>query len=115
VKKTKTYRPQLWLAWVLLLVATGLMTTVREDSPIGHIIGFSSIAAVGIGILVTTTYFPVLAPRKHLHVGVRGGLLTDECFSVTASKNGPALAYFMFLRNFAQVRCRRVCRLEHVD
>jgi hypothetical protein len=80
VKKTKTYRPQLWLAWILLIVGNGLMTTVRDDSPIGNIMAFSSIASIGIGIVVTTAYFPVLAPRKYLSIPYRLTVLIDRMF-----------------------------------
>ncbi|KAH9936930.1 iron permease [Amylocystis lapponica] len=84
VNKTQRYRPQLWVAWVFLIVGTGLLITVEADTPRGHAIGFLILAGVGFGILVTTTYFPVLAP-------------------LDVSQNAPALAFFMFLRNFAQV------------
>jgi hypothetical protein len=84
VKKTQKYRPQLWISWVLLTIGTGLLSTLDERSHKRNAIGFEVIAAVGLGILTTTTYFPVLAPLQ-------------------VTQNGPALAYFMFLRNFAQV------------
>lgn len=64
VNKTQKYRPQLWLSWILLTLGTGLLSTLNEDTPKGHAIGFEVLVAVGIGILTTTTYFPVLAPGK---------------------------------------------------
>ncbi|KAI0308846.1 iron permease [Amylostereum chailletii] len=84
VTKSGKYRPQLWLSWVFVMVGMGLYTTLDENSPRSHSVGFLAIVALGTGILVTTTYFPVLAP-------------------LPISSNGLALAYFMFLRNFAQV------------
>lgn len=55
---------------------------------------------MGMGILTTTTYFPVLAPRKSRpHIIVQYA----DCLSVPVSENALALAFFMFLRNFAQV------------
>ncbi|KAI0316904.1 iron permease [Amylostereum chailletii] len=84
VTKSGKYRPQFWLSWALVMVGTGLYTTLDENSPRSQSVGFLAIVALGTGILVTTTYFPVLAP-------------------LSISNNGLALAYFMFLRNFAQV------------
>ncbi|KAH9936927.1 iron permease [Amylocystis lapponica] len=84
VNKTQRYRPQLWASWVFLIVGTGLLISVEADTPKGHAIGYLILAGIGLGILVTTTYFPVLAP-------------------LDVSHNAPALAFFMFLRNFAQV------------
>ncbi|KAH9834520.1 iron permease [Rhodofomes roseus] len=81
---TGRYRPPMWLAWAALMLGIGLFLTLKADSPLGHVVGFLIPCAFGCGILSTSTYFPVLAP---LHV----------------SQNGLALAFFMFLRNFAMV------------
>ncbi|OBZ69437.1 hypothetical protein A0H81_10667 [Grifola frondosa] len=51
---------------------------------LGIILAYLAISAVGMGILITTTFFPVLAP-------------------LPISENAAALSYYMFLRNFAQV------------
>jgi len=66
------------------MVGTGLLITLDADTPLGHAIGFLVPCALGCGLLAFSTYFPVLAP---LHV----------------SQNGLAIAFFMFLRNFALV------------
>ncbi|KAI0685396.1 Mfs1.2 [Cytidiella melzeri] len=84
VAVTKSYRVQLWTGWCLLLVAMGLFTTVRFDTPIGHAIGFSALASIGGGMLYAATYFPVLAP-------------------LPVSENAHALAFFAFCRSFATV------------
>ncbi|KAL0954049.1 hypothetical protein HGRIS_005201 [Hohenbuehelia grisea] len=84
VATTKQYRPQLWLSWALVMIGCGLLSTLHADSPRANAIGYQIIVGAGLGILSTTTYFPVLAP---LHV----------------SSNAAALATFTFLRNFAQV------------
>jgi hypothetical protein len=84
VKKSGSYRPQLWLCWMFVLVGHGLFFTLNENSSLGHGIGYIAVDAIGIGALITTTYFPVLAP-------------------LPVTSNGLALALFMFLRNFAQV------------
>ena len=62
VKKTQQYRPQLWVAWVFVIIGVGLLTMLKEDSPLGWAIGFMAVFSPGIGVLMTTTYFPVLAP-----------------------------------------------------
>ncbi|KAF8587989.1 iron permease [Ramaria rubella] len=84
VAKSHQYRPQLWLAWGLIILGTGLLSTLRVDSSRGMIIGFQIIAGSGLGIVGTTSYFPVLAP-------------------LPVSANAKALAFFTFCRNFAQI------------
>ena len=84
VAASHRYRPQLWLAWALVMLGAGLLSTLHADSARARAIGFQVVAGAGLGILSTTTYFPVLAP---LPVGA----------------NAKALAFFTFCRNFAQV------------
>jgi hypothetical protein len=84
IAKTKQYRPQLWLAWVLIIIEMGLLSTLNADSSRASAIGFQVIGGCGMGILVTSAYFPVLAP-------------------LPVSENARAIAFFMFCRNFAQV------------
>lgn len=84
VAKTGRYRPQLWLAWVLLLISTGLLSTLKADTPLVGSIGYSVIGGFGLGILMSVTYYPVLAP-------------------LPLSMNANAVAFFMFVRFFAQV------------
>jgi hypothetical protein len=68
VNKTQKYRPQLWISWVFLLVGTGLLSMLKVDSTRGESVGFMIIAAIGLGLLATTTYFPVLAPGKSIFI-----------------------------------------------
>lgn len=86
VTKSGKYRPQLWLAWVSLIIAGGLMTSLGPDSSRGKSIGYQVFIGLGLGILMTTAFFPVLAP-------------------LPVSLNANALAFFMFVRFFSQVRC----------
>ncbi|KAJ7784904.1 major facilitator superfamily domain-containing protein [Mycena maculata] len=84
ISKTKRYRPQMWLAWCLIMVSAGLLSTLKADSSRGKAIGFEAIMGAGVGILSTATYFPVLAP-------------------LPISENAHALAFFIFTRAFGQV------------
>lgn len=84
VNKTLKYRPQHWISWGLVIVGVGLLLTLHVDSPEAHLIGFEVIFAAGLGALSTATYFPVLAP-------------------IPVTANAQALAFYSFLRTFAQV------------
>jgi hypothetical protein len=48
-----------------------LLTTVKADSALGYMVGYMVISAVGLGILYSATYFPVLAPRPYISPFVR--------------------------------------------
>lgn len=85
IAATKRYRPQIWTAWCLMMIGLGLMSTVTESTSRGKSIGYQVLVGVGIGIVYSASYFPVLAP-------------------LPVSSNAPALSLFVFLRNFAQVR-----------
>ncbi|KAJ6498325.1 major facilitator superfamily domain-containing protein [Mycena vulgaris] len=84
ITSTKHYRPQIWIAWSALMVGTGLMSSVTENTSRGTSIGFQIIIGLGIGILYSAAYFPVLAPLP-----------------VTA--NSWALSFFIFIRTLAQI------------
>lgn len=62
VARSKRYRPQIWLAWILLIIGTGLFTTLKADTSRGKSIGLQTIVGVGLGLIITTLIFPVLAP-----------------------------------------------------
>ncbi|QRV73239.1 major facilitator superfamily transporter [Ceratobasidium sp. AG-Ba] len=78
----KKYRPQNYLAWVFLLIGTGVLSTLKYDSPKASSIGFQILIGIGAGILYASTTFPVLAP-------------------LPVSRNASALALFAFVRTFA--------------
>ena len=84
VQKSGKYRPQMWLAWCLMILGTGLLSKLGADGSRGQAFGFEVLAGVGIGIVYVAAYFPVLAP-------------------IPITKSTPALAFYTFLRNFAQV------------
>lgn len=60
------------------------MSTLDTDSNVAHFIGYQVIVGLGLGILLTTGFFPVLAP-------------------LPVKYNANALAFFMFVRWFSQV------------
>ncbi|QRV92393.1 major facilitator superfamily transporter [Ceratobasidium sp. AG-Ba] len=78
----KKYRPQNYIAWVIMLVGTGIFSTLKYDSSKANTIGFQILFGVGSGILYSSTTFAVLAP-------------------LPVSRNAPALALFSFIRTFA--------------
>ncbi|KAL0056701.1 hypothetical protein AAF712_016693 [Marasmius tenuissimus] len=81
---TKRYRPQLYAAWVLVILGFGLMIPLDSESTFAHIIGVTVLPMVGIGALASAGYFPVLAP-------------------LDVTQNAYALAFFAFGRTFAGV------------
>ncbi|KAI5119018.1 hypothetical protein M0805_001877 [Coniferiporia weirii] len=84
VAKSGKYRPQLWFSWVVLIVSGGLLISLDADTSRGRYIGYQVLIGLGLGILMTTAFFPVLAP-------------------LPVSLNANALAFFMFVRFFSQV------------
>ncbi|THU94393.1 MFS general substrate transporter [Dendrothele bispora CBS 962.96] len=84
VSRLQCYRPQMYGAWVLLMIGTGCMSTLKADSSLATSIGFQVLTGVGLGLLVITTYFPVLAP-------------------LPVTTNAQALAFFMFCRSFGSI------------
>ena len=84
IAKTGRYRPQLWSSWCFLMLAAGLLSVVKAESSLGETIGFQLLMSVGLGILQTSPFFPILAP-------------------IDVSLNANALAFFMFVRFFSQV------------
>ena len=84
VQITKKYRAQLWIGWSFLVLATGVLTLLKADSPLSHGVGFPVLVGIGSGIIYSATYFPVLAP-------------------LPISENAHAMAFFSFCRSFAAV------------
>jgi hypothetical protein len=78
------YRPQNYIAWILSIIGMGLLSTLKVDSSKGLTVGYQIVLGAGLGILFTSTSFPVLA-------------------SVKVTEAAPALAFFTFVRSFAQV------------
>jgi hypothetical protein len=49
----KKYRVVNWAAWAISMIACGLISTFKEDTPVGKWVGYQLIAALGIGALVS--------------------------------------------------------------
>lgn len=81
---TKVYRQQLWIGWSILMIAMGVLSTLKWNTELSKPIGFSVLVHGGSGMLYAATYFPVLAP-------------------LPVSENAHALAFFSFCRTFASV------------
>ncbi|KAI0776679.1 iron permease [Trametes elegans] len=77
------YRPQNYLGWVFTIVGFVLLSLLNKDSGPAKYIGFQIPLGVGLGILWISTQFPILAPLPF-------------------SNSAYALAFFIFVRNFAQ-------------
>ncbi|KAF7971297.1 hypothetical protein HWV62_21454 [Athelia sp. TMB] len=84
VALSKRYRPQMWVAWCLVITGAGLYTMLDVGTSRGASIGYQVVAGVGLGLLITTTFFPVLAP-------------------LPVSANAHAVAFLIFMRSFGQV------------
>lgn len=89
------YRPQNWVGWAFTVLGFGIITILKEDTSRSVYIGSQIPLGVGLGIVWIGTQFPILAPLPY-------------------SNNAHALAFFTFVRCFAQVSCARfpsfVCR-----
>lgn len=83
VQLTNNYRPINALGWMFTIVGFGLLSLLEIDSCVGQWVSFQFISSAGIGILYTSTIFPVLAP-------------------LPVSRAASALAFFNFTRSFAQ-------------
>ncbi|KAF9040487.1 MFS general substrate transporter [Hymenopellis radicata] len=84
VTKLAKYRPQAWFGWIVLIIGTGLLSTIHAETSLAHSIGYSTLISIGGGFVYAITYFPVLAP-------------------LAVSQNAYALAFFAFCRSFAGV------------
>ena len=77
------YRPQNYVGWIFTIIGFGLLTMLDPKSNVKMFIGFQIPLGVGLGILWISTQFPILAPLPF-------------------SNSAYALAFWIFVRNFAQ-------------
>ncbi|THH00030.1 hypothetical protein EW026_g2414 [Hermanssonia centrifuga] len=79
----KKYRPVILTGWILTIVGFGLLSLLRANNSVAQWVGYQIVAAVGVGMLFSTTIFPVLAP-------------------LPVERTASAIAFLAFLRAFAQ-------------
>ncbi|KAJ7584102.1 iron permease [Mycena floridula] len=77
------YRPVNLLGWIFTVVGFGVLSLLKADSSVASWAGFQPIAAIGTGLLITATVFPVLAP-------------------LPVERTAAAMAFLSFSRSFAQ-------------
>ena len=83
VEITGKYAVQNVLAWVIIMIGSGVYSTVTADSTVAKAIGLQIVPAIGFGMLYAATSFAVLAP-------------------LPVEDNARALALFTFMRQFGQ-------------
>lgn len=84
VKKTGKYMVPTYVGWALMVVGAGLLTTLRADSNIAKSVGLQLVIGGGVGIIYVVSLFPILA-------------------SVPVTQTAPAMALYVFSRNFGYV------------
>jgi hypothetical protein len=84
VKKTGKYIIPTYVGWVLIIVGAGLLTTLSANSSLAKSIGFQLVIGPGIGIIFVVSLFPILA-------------------SIPVTQTAPAMALYVFSRNFGSV------------
>ncbi|TCD71948.1 hypothetical protein EIP91_000080 [Steccherinum ochraceum] len=83
VKVLGKYRPANMVGWVLIVLGFGVLSLLELDSSMGRWVGYQVIVAAGLGLIYSSTVFPVLA-------------------SLSPEDAASALAFLAFLRSFAQ-------------
>ncbi|KAI0763293.1 MFS multidrug transporter [Trametes elegans] len=83
IKKMNKYRPANYFGWTLTVVGFGLLTTLTANSGAGKWGGYQALQAAGSGTIWASTIFPILAP-------------------LPVTRVAPALAFYNFIRTFAQ-------------
>lgn len=86
VKKTGKYVLPIFIGWILTVVGAGLLTTLHANSSLSKSVVFQIITGGGIGIAYVVLVFPVLAP-------------------IPVTQTAPAMALYVFSRNFGYVNC----------
>ena len=84
IKKTGKYLIPIYLGWILTIIGAGLLTTLHADSSSAKAIGFQLVIGGGIGIVYVGVLFPILA-------------------SIPVTQTAPAMALYVFSRNFGYV------------
>ncbi|KIP05339.1 hypothetical protein PHLGIDRAFT_25152 [Phlebiopsis gigantea 11061_1 CR5-6] len=83
IQITQKYRPFSLAGWIFIMVGFGIASIFKADSTTAQMVGYQVVVAAGIGLLYTAPVFPILAP-------------------LPVDRTAPALAFFAFVRAFAQ-------------
>ncbi|KAH9847848.1 MFS multidrug transporter [Lenzites betulinus] len=83
IKRLNKYRLVNFVGWTLAVIGFGLLTTLTADSTAGEWAGYQALQAAGSGTIWASTIFPILAP-------------------LPVTRAAPALAFYNFIRTFAQ-------------
>ncbi|KAJ7236847.1 major facilitator superfamily domain-containing protein [Mycena rebaudengoi] len=59
---SQKYRVVNWVGWCFTIAGFGLLSRIKSDSAIGMWVGYQLIVSVGIGMVVISPVFPLLAP-----------------------------------------------------
>ncbi|KAN0135476.1 MFS general substrate transporter [Lactarius tabidus] len=84
VKKTGKYVIPTYIGWAMMVAGAGLLTTLRADSSIAKSVGFQLVIGGGVGIIYVVSLFPILA-------------------SIPVTQSAPAMALYVFSRNFGYI------------
>ncbi|KAH9993180.1 major facilitator superfamily domain-containing protein [Russula vinacea] len=84
VKKTGNYSTLIYTGWILITIGAGLLTTLRADSSLAMSVGFQIVIGSGVGTICVATLFPILA-------------------SLPVTQTAPAMALYVFSRNFGYI------------
>ena len=83
----------LYVGWILIIIGAGLLTTLRVDSSISRAVCFQVVISSGVGMGCVAIVFPILA-------------------SIQVTQTIPAMAIYVFSRNFG---CVSPSRVFHYD
>ncbi|KAJ7151953.1 iron permease [Mycena filopes] len=78
IARSHQYCPQIWVSWALVVIGTGLFSTLHADSSRARAIGFQIIPGAGLGMMTAAVFFPILAPLPILGVTIGGTVLQNE-------------------------------------
>ncbi|KAH0836447.1 MFS general substrate transporter [Lanmaoa asiatica] len=103
VNITKRYRPQMWIAWVVTIIALGLMSTLQVTDPIGKSIGYLVLLGWATGYVV---FVDRHLSRSDTPALTHGSVLNaTPMYPIQAplpvTQNAPALAFMWFTRSFS--------------
>jgi hypothetical protein len=84
IKKTGNYAIPAYVSWALTIAGLGLLTTLHANSSLSKSVGFQLVVGSGVGIGYIAFLFPILA-------------------SIPVSQTAPAMALYVFSRNFGFV------------